>query len=117
MHDHDTRRISEWINALERQLDFAMLMERYDEGLAVLSGYLGCRVEDLRYTIETGTRSSNLRPKPTAAERARLRHLNQVSVMIYARFKTLFEQKWTALGANGPRLVAALRTANRAMSV
>ena len=93
---------------MERQLDLVLLTERFDEGLAVLSTYLRCDVKELRYN-KTNENTRYFRPDPTPAERARLREHNEVNDVLYTRFAAVCERKWVALGAEGPRLVAALR--------
>mmetsp|Transcript_5176 Transcript_5176/g.11733 ORF Transcript_5176/g.11733 Transcript_5176/m.11733 type:complete len:396 (+) Transcript_5176:64-1251(+) len=106
--DHDQSKISEWLTTLDKHLNSTVLLEYFDEGLALFHHKTKIPIEELTYLMK---KDDHNKTYPTKDQRQRLDSLGTVDRALYAHLNQSFWREWFI--GNVPQLEADVVTIRR----
>jgi len=89
--DHDQSKISEWLTTLDKHLNSTVLLEYFDEGLALFHHKTKIPIEELTYLMK---KDDHNKTYPTKDQRQRLDSLGTVDRALYAHLNQSFWREW-----------------------
>jgi len=90
--DHDQSKISEWLTTLDKYLNSTVILEYFDEGLALFRQKTKIDIEELYY-VRKKVRTDE-KAYPTEDQRQRLDALGTVDRALYAHLNQSFWREW-----------------------
>lgn len=100
---------------VERNFDFVMLMEYFDEGLVYLRKLFGWKLLDLVY-MKRKVRKKRHEELLTEEVKSKITSINQADVILYNHFLSIFEKKLTEYGNEFQRHLEIFRSLNKDIS-
>jgi hypothetical protein len=89
--DHNHTKISEWLAALDQNLNSVVLMEHFEEGMTLFAQKIQVGLKEVSYVIHNSIEDKEL---PTEDQRQRLANLSRVDRALYAHLNLTFWQDW-----------------------
>jgi len=106
--DHNQTKISEWLTTLDKHLNSTIILEYFDQGLALFRQKIHIDMEELAY-VKLNAREEKV--YPTKDQRQRLERLALVDRALYAHLNQSFWREWFI--GNVPQLEADVVTIRR----
>ncbi|KAL4223782.1 Galactose-3-O-sulfotransferase [Mactra antiquata] len=93
-HVTDTERVQNYLSYLDKQFQFVMIMERFDESMVFLRRLLNWKFEDILYIpLNANQHKSAEELQLSNTDRKKFEERNFLDVAIYKHFKNIFLKK------------------------
>ena len=107
--------IQSLVMQVERNFDFVMLMEYFDEGLVYIRKLFGWKLLDLVY-VKRKVRKERHEELLTEEVKSKITSINQADVILYNHFLSIFEKRLTEYGDGFNRHLEIFRLLNDEIS-